>query len=173
MSTTQPYDELGRVIANGGIRSAGWGIRNIGVGILLGNWLSRRFPSLSRAQAGSLATLGRAFVGAGQGIGALPPGIMVDPATIPLIPEGASGQNAGSRFWSDVRITWRNTLTGRNRTLTIGVGTDQPPTLSEIASAAETTTREDLSQYPGGQPWADPLQSIVLSIEVVGALRQW
>ncbi len=165
------YDELGRILSEGGIRAARYGLTQVGPGILLVNWLVKRFPSLSRIQAGTLAAQVNAYAGAGQALSQQTPSVPIDPATVPVIPQHALGGAPGPRYFADTKVTFVDPNTGAVRVMTVGFTADLGPSLQEVVDAAETVARAELFIYAVGQGAFDPLSAIVTDISIEGVLR--
>lgn len=173
MSSGHSFDELGRIIASGGIRSAAFGLLKVGGGINLVNWLTHRFPALSRAQAGSLATMARSFHAAGTLLETLAPMDRIDPNAVPVIPGGAGPSNASFRYWSDVRLTYVNPITGKPTIVTIGLGSDEPPAIEELTAQSDYVMQSDewSRQHPNSPK--PGFGEILVDVYIGGILRQW
>ena len=105
MSSAHAFDELGRILEMGGIRSAGHANAAGLVGIAAVNWLLRRFPGLSRAEAGKLTTLGREYRRAGAEMTGSPPHVALPIDRIPLAPTIFGGENLGRRIQYEVLVS--------------------------------------------------------------------
>lgn len=172
MSSPHAFDELGRILAAGGIRSAGWAHDKSLIGLAAVNWLMGRFPSLSRSQAGRLATLGRQYRQAGAGVagGIGGPGLPLD--GIPVVPELYGGANQGRRIQYEVRVNMDpgGGDPGGLRTIFVDSATVMTP--DEIISQVVA----QMGQDAGGRERYERLlagisQGGMVSASIVGAVR--
>lgn len=173
MSNAHAYDELGRILSRGGIRSAAHAAGAGLVGIAAVNWLMGRFPSLSRLEAGKLATLGRAYAQAGAMMTAGDPETPLSLGDIPLVPPLYGGDNLGRRIQYETRIFYPESIAGGSGVSTIFIDSAVVMTPSEIVSQATADMASgggDKSKYErvtdwianrGGQPM----------VVIVGAAR--
>lgn len=103
-SSAHAFDELGRILSSGGIRTAAYANARGLVGIAAVNWLMGRYPGLSRAEAGRLASLGSEYRRAGSVLNGLPQDQRPGLADIPVAPSIYGGTNLGRRIQYEVLV---------------------------------------------------------------------
>lgn len=165
---------LGKILSSGGVRSAGWAYDQGLKGLGAVNWLMQRFPSLTRNEAGNLATLGRQYRQAGAAVAGTVGGAPLAVDAHPFVPGAGDLMRPGSRFQYETHVT--KPMTADELELHRQIFVDSPVPLSADEIAKTVTTQADKPDQltPTDQRIRDwVLGQIALEIEVTGALRSF
>lgn len=169
MSSDQPYNELGQILANGGEIALGLAISRGWTSSQIALLFSRRFEPMRDDDRKRLVDVAERAVAAGNALNDLYPDGVIDPNAIPdnpyLFGDDPAGRRArmAGRFTVDEGATWFD----------FRIDVADIESKSELLYAAEELIRENWSKYPEGKTggFGGPMPH--LTIEIILAEKRF
>lgn len=126
------FDQLGRILAEGGLASARAGLDRHEPGPLFLAFLARRFPSLGAHEVTALSDLAQRYRTAGNLVSQMPAGHILSDDAIPVVPQLFPGGGLGQRYQVIARILQRSQETGTEKWVTATISEPFMPSIEDL-----------------------------------------